>query len=340
MTNCVYPPTAPTIARPKPLQPKEPLKTPSLPTRPRASAAKKAPASMKSQPPRLTPQPVEKNPSVVKPAPSLPALSDVAPFTKPKQATVSPKRPETRNIEQALKRKIPNIQPPPSRPRMPIVSRERSKPKPKPKTSSPKISAPQMASMPQVPKPQSAVPPKPNMSDTVKKLMEGLKSTTRVPALPKISQKNIQPPSTKPTPVAPSPSVLDQRIAKLAIPEVVPVESIKQRLQLLEVPAAGNPGESTSKTSPGKNRYLAMVEDTIDRHWVAPPLLASNPVVVLNFKIARSGEISGIRITESSGHTHYDSSVKRAVQAVNPLPQFPSDISTSFLDVTFRFIKE
>jgi TonB family protein len=172
------------------------------------------------------------------------------------------------------------------------------------------------------------------MSETVKKLMEGLKSTRRTPIA-----KEISPQRTKPSPKLP-PSELDQRIAKLSIPDVAPVESIKQRLQLLEVQTPGNPGRSASKSSPGKNKYLAMVQDTINANWIAPPLLATNPVVVMKFRISRSGEISRIFIEKSSGNGHYDSAVQRAVNVVNPLPPFPSDISDSFYDVTFRFKKE
>jgi TonB family protein len=83
-----------------------------------------------------------------------------------------------------------------------------------------------------------------------------------------------------------------------------------------------------------------MVEDAIDGQWVAPPLLASTPLVIMKFRISRSGVISRIHIAESSGHTHYDSAAQRAVQAVNPLPPFPSDISESFFDVQYRFIKD
>ena len=164
--------------------------------------------------------------------------------------------------------------------------------------------------------------------------MEGLKSTRRTP-IPKEVPTQLIKPSPKVTP-----SELDQRIAKLSIPDVAPVESIKQRLQLLEVQATGNPGRSASKPSPGKNRYLAMVEDAIDGQWVAPPLLASTPLVIMKFRISRSGEISRIHIAESSGHAYYDSAAQRAVQAVNPLPPFPSDISESFFDVKYRFIKD
>jgi TonB family protein len=72
--------------------------------------------------------------------------------------------------------------------------------------------------------------------------------------------------------------------------------------------------------SKGKTQYLVMVEDAIDGQWIAPPLMGSNALVVLKFHIARSGEISRIQITESSGHAPYDAAAQRAVQAVNPLP--------------------
>jgi TonB family protein len=276
----------------------------------------------------------------IQPAPSLPSLNEGTPFTKPEQDTRTPETRETPKIEETLKRNIPNIQTPPSKSRVPNVSRGRPTTQPEARSSTPKLSAPLMAKIPESPRPQPSVPARPKMSETVQKLMEGLKSTTQkivpqhVPQIPSESSTKVKPP------ISPPPSAIDQRIAKLSIPEVSPVESIKQRLQLLEVQTAGSPGGSTSKPSPGKNRYLAMVEDRIDRHWVAPPLLASNPVVVLNFHISRSGDISNIHITESSGHAHYDSSAQRAVQAVNPLPPFPPDISDSFFDVTYRFIKD
>lgn len=113
---------------------------------------------------------------------------------------------------------------------------------------------------------------------------------------------------------------------------------------------SGNPvlepeqGDSSKKSqaqmSNSKNRYLAMVEDRIDGQWITSPLMASNPLVVLKFRVSRSGEISLIHIVKSSGHADYDSAAQRAVQAVNPLPPFPSDISESFFDVQYRFVQD
>jgi TonB family protein len=317
------PSAPPTIARPKRLQPAEPLKSlpsPAPPSQtnvpPNTQDSVKAPVSPSSPPPAATIQPS------VKPAPAIPSLSEVTPFTKPEPSSEPPRTRENSNIEESLKRNIPNIQPPPSKSIIPELSRKR------PPT--------RLETIPEKPPAPASVPAQPKMSDTVKKLMEGLKSTTRTPASSL--------PQTKPSPttpsIAPAPSAIDQQIAKLSIPEVAPVESIKQRLQLLEVQAGEGQGGPTAQTSSGKNRYLAMVEDRIDGQWAAPPLLASNPVVVVKFHIARSGEISRVHITESSGNAYYDSAAQRAVLAVNPLPPFPADISDSFFDVQYRFIKD
>ncbi len=66
-----------------------------------------------------------------------------------------------------------------------------------------------------------------------------------------------------------------------------------------------------------------MIQDLIQDQWRNTPLVADAPVVVLKFRIARSGEISQIRTDKSSGNGYYDSAARRAVNAVNPLPPFP-----------------
>jgi len=308
--NLRLPSAPPTIARPKQLKRSEPLKIPSTMAPPSKSVPKKTQAPSKPQP-LESPKTEARVQPAMKPAPAVPSLSEVTPFKRSQQTTPPSNTLPSSKMEESLKRNLPKIPTPTPAPNVPKISRKQSTTRQKPKSST-----------------------QPKMSETVKKLMEGLKSTTRRP-----TPKEIPSQLTKPSPKV-TPSELDQRIAKLSIPDVAPVESIKQRLQLLEVQATGNPGRSASKPSPGKNRYLAMVEDVIDGQWVAPPLLSSTPLVVMKFRISRSGEISRIQIAESSGHGHYDSAAQRAVQAVNPLPPFPSDISDSFFDVQYRFIKD
>ncbi len=337
------PSAAPTIARPQRLQQAKPLKIPSLPT-PQPTTPPTPETHKAPQPPQ---QPSPALPSTARPkaplAPTVPSLKEVTPFETPQKATTTAKVVPPPDIEDSIKRSLPNVRIPAPTPDVPRVSREKRATISEPMSSTPTVSAPKLERIPKTSPPVASKPAPPKMSETVKKLMEGLKSTTRTSAPRTAPPPRVPKPKTPvatpaPTPV---PTEIDQRIAKLSIPDVAPVESIKQRLQLLNLPAStGGPPGSMSQASPGKNRYLAMVEARIDQQWVAPPLVASTPLVVLKFRIARSGEVSRIHIAESSGHAHYDSAAQRAVQAVNPLPPFPKDISDSFFDVQYRFIKD
>ncbi len=338
LENLRLPSAPPTIARPKRLKPAEQLKIPSTPA-PSTSIPQttQAPTKPSSRPPARS---KVNTPPAVKPAPALPSLNDVTPFKKPEQTAVPRKNQTPEKIAESLERSLPKVQSPFSKTPFPKITERRPAITQRQQPSTPQVSAPQLA---QIPKPRSvekSMPAQPKMSDTVKRLMEGLKSTAPRPT-PKQAPQQPTKPTPRRTPAIKSPpSSIDQRIAKLSIPQVDSVESIKKQLKLLEVQPTTSPGSSASEPSDGKNRYLAMVENRIDRQWVAPRLLVSNPLVVLKFHISRSGKISAIQITESSGHAHYDSAAQRAVQAVNPLPAFPSDVSDSFFDVQYRFIKD
>ncbi len=334
------PSAPPTIARPKRLKQAEQLKIPSTMAPSNATPERtQTPSEPPSQPstrPKVVPS------RTAKPAPALPSLNDVTPFKKPEQPLEPLKSQPPAKIRESLERSLPKVQTPFSNKPFPKISKGRPAIEKRQQPSTPQVSAPQLAKIPEPRRPEKPIPSQPKMSDTVKRLMEGLKSTAPRPTPKQVPLQPTQPsPRTTTTPATkPTPSSIDQRIAKLSIPQVDSVESIKKQLRLLEVQPTSNPGNSASEPSDGKNRYLAMVESRIDRQWVAPRLLVSNPVVVLKFHISRSGKISKILIAESSGHAHYDSAAQRAVQAVNPLPAFPSDVSDSFFDVQYRFIKD
>lgn len=141
--------------------------------------------------------------------------------------------------------------------------------------------------------------------------------------------------------VSPNTLEFDELVmTRIAVDNAMSAESTKHDLQRQGNRASHQKQDRPSSPSPGKNRYLAMVQENIDHQWAAPPLVASTPVVVLKFRIARSGDISNIHIEESSGNGHYDSAAKQAVYAVNPLPPFPEDMSEPHVDVRFRFVKD
>lgn len=332
--NLRMPPIAPQISRPERLhssQPRvvsKPYPTPSpkQATPPTSVPPEPQDSVSQHQPPKIEP--------TVKLAPMLPELSSVTPFKMPEKERKPNDASPSSNLEESFKRTLPTIPTPlPTRKikkQPPAATPQQEKP------FAPEISAPQLAQISPSP-PLEKPPQREKMSDMMKQLLE--EATAPNLKLSPASPPPQQPGSSSSPLTKPVQSEMDQRIAKLSIPDVTPVESIKNRLQLLEVQPASNSRNTAAQASAGTNHYYGMIQDLIQDQWRRTPLVANAPLVVLKFRIIRSGEISQIRIDKSSGNGYYDSAAQRAVNSVNPLPPFPPDISDSFLDVRFQFIK-
>lgn len=334
------PAAPPEISRPDRLTPAQPVTIPRVHRSPKVKTqplTTDTPKPLAIQPKKLEPPPTR---PALKPVPEPPTLSSTSSFARtPSKETTSIPQSE-KSLESSLKDSLPSVPPSVSHPK-PIKKSIPAPPQPKAPVI-PKITAPQLAQIPTTPPNEFKPPPqREKLSDSMKQLLAGvrapsLQSTTPVDSKPSNRPSPVQP-STASTPLK---SELDQQLAKLTIPDVAPAESIQQRLQRIQVQASSGSEHSPSKPSQGENRYLAMVEDAIDQRWVAPPLVLNNQVVILKFRISKSGEISQVHMEQSSGNDHYDLTAFRAVQAVNPLPPFPSDLRKSFIDVSYRFIKQ
>ena len=271
----------------------------------------------------------------IKAPPKAPALAPLQPFTKAAEVEPSPTKPE--QLSQSLKEKIQSVQVP-TRPKQKVRKTKKTRSQAKRNKKEP---------------PQQVVKKRERLADSLKEVLESV----NVPKLRDVSKtppsrpEPVKPHSVQPDRVPPVPkkfrTEIDQQLAKLKIPDVAPMESIRTRLQLQEV----KPGESdsassssspssSSKNSKGQNRYLGIIQAKIDQQWVAPPVAANedNLQVVLKFRILRSGAVTNLDIDRGSGNPYYDSAAKRAVQAADPLPPFPPEITESYLDVRYNFI--
>lgn len=334
IANLQLPSAPPTIARHQRLEPTAPLSIPSK-TPPPAPLQQKAYVPIEPEPlPSTVPTPTVQ--LAMKPAPAIPSLSEVTPFQKFLE-TPPPKTQPSSKIEDSLKRNLPNLQTPVPTPKVPKISRESLTPQQPQKSSTPRVSAPQVTNIPQPTYSQSSRPVPPNMSETVKKLMERLKSTTRTPAPQPVPHQQPQPSPTITPELKPPPSAIDTRIATLSIPEVAPVESIKQRLDQMQVQSLSDTNTAASQQSPEENRYFAIIREAIDKHWANPNVLINNKKVIITFHVEKSGEISRVHVEQSSGNSYYDSTILGAIYKANPLPKFPSDLQKSFLDIKFLF---
>ena len=191
----------------------------------------------------------------------------------------------------------------------------------------------------------------------VHSLVENLAVPEAPPRLPELPRTH-SPAAEKPQP---RPSLtqdvrrrleeIDRLLVAKADPREVPPERANTQKDLQE---PLNPKEASSSTSStqqprmliqasqarsGSSKYLARVQHNISKHWIAPPVdLASRSlVVVIQFRLHRSGMVSHVLVEQPSGNDYYDLSAERAVLSANPLPSFPHSLRAPYLDTHFTF---
>ena len=85
--------------------------------------------------------------------------------------------------------------------------------------------------------------------------------------------------------------------------------------------------------------YRQQVINTIKAQWTnvigRPGLVAA-----VRFEIAPDGEVSGIKLAQSSGNPAYDASALRAVQHVRELPPPPARYASEFREFVIEFHSE
>jgi len=87
--------------------------------------------------------------------------------------------------------------------------------------------------------------------------------------------------------------------------------------------------------------YLTRVDWKIQQNWV-PVGAAAAPetVVVVRFRVLRSGQVRDIGLETGSGIASLDNSALRAVRQSLPLPPFPNLLTEPSLDLRYRFVME
>lgn len=87
--------------------------------------------------------------------------------------------------------------------------------------------------------------------------------------------------------------------------------------------------------------YLSLVDWKIQSNWV-PVAAAAAPeaVVVIRFRVLRSGQVRDVELDEGSGNASVDTSALRAIRQSIPLPPFPNLLTEPYLDLRYRFVVE
>ncbi|MEW5899911.1 MAG: TonB family protein [Acidobacteriota bacterium] len=86
--------------------------------------------------------------------------------------------------------------------------------------------------------------------------------------------------------------------------------------------------------------YLNIITDRVSANWftsLVDPGVSGNFQTVVYFRIQRNGQISDVKIEQSSGLTPLDLSALRAVGASAPFPPLPKDYDDAYLAIHLIF---
>jgi len=152
-------------------------------------------------------------------------------------------------------------------------------------------------------------------------------------------------------------AILPEKPAKLPeiqpIPEPIPESTIAPTEPLPEMTAeADNSATATVAGLPDATGlkvdepdftflyYLNIIRNRIQEYWQPPRLVSSqsqNQQAMVMFKISRSGNISQIRVEQSSGNFLFDQAAQRALYEVAQLPPLPVEYGGNELTVHIEF---
>jgi colicin import membrane protein len=181
--------------------------------------------------------------------------------------------------------------------------------------------APEPAPVPAKPPPPP--PPPPEVKKVLPKQPAPLPKPKPVEAKPKPKPKPEAKPKEEPKkPPEPAPEqdyedVLAQLRKEAGETTPKPVETVQAQ------PASGPTGLG-QLVSPEVARWIRDVKMKVTQAWILAPGFRMQPLETqLEVQIGPTGEVRGMRITQSSGNPWFDESVERAIQKASPLPAPP-----------------
>jgi len=103
--------------------------------------------------------------------------------------------------------------------------------------------------------------------------------------------------------------------------------------------AGGEKGDGAGGSALGY--YLGLVDFKISGNWVPVGTgAAPDNVVVIRFRVLRSGAVRDVELEASSGDAGMDNAALRAVRQSVPLPPFPNLLTEPSLNLRYRFVME
>jgi TonB family protein len=109
--------------------------------------------------------------------------------------------------------------------------------------------------------------------------------------------------------------------------------------------SVGQPGDQTSMVVDAPqfpfSYYLSAIERKVSEHWFSSnPGRGEGVSCIVYFQLGRGGQISGVRVEQSSGNPHFDRQAVRAIQSAEPFPPLPRAFGEAWLGIHFTFVQK
>jgi TonB family protein len=261
-----------------------------------------------------------------KPAPKPPPETKPAPAAKPEPRPEPP--PQAKPEPKPAPR--PELPPPTARstpaelPAAPTRNTPAELPQRTASAEMPARQTPRTPAAPAAPDLPAATPTLPRPGD---------KEMPRLASAPRPEPPAPAPRSAPAAPAPPAPAPRNEPAAAPAPPAPPPAPA----------PAAGRPSGSAAGSGAVTLEvtdfpyayYLLAIQNKITERWHGRALDGRQPVAT--FQIDRTGRVSGLAISKTSGNPYYDQAAMRAILEAAPFPPLPQDFPGSFLRVHLGF---
>ncbi|HTU00245.1 MAG TPA: TonB family protein [Candidatus Sulfotelmatobacter sp.] len=189
------------------------------------------------------------------------------------------------------------------------------------------------------PVPRVAAPPPARPSDelTLPNRQARQEAKLREPE-PSLRLPAARPEPVRPTPATPRPAPAAPPTASVPAAPSAPTAKAGGGTQASGIEVA-SPGSGAGGSALGY--YLTLLDRKIQDNWI--PLGAGagrETMVVVRFRVLRSGQVRDIELESGSGDSAIDVSAMRAIRQSLPLPPFPNLLTDASLDLRYKFVTE
>src|SRR5262249_47938824 len=110
--------------------------------------------------------------------------------------------------------------------------------------------------------------------------------------------------------------------------------------EMFAIQGSGTMGVDNAPFGNQFGAYADILRNLVASKWKTQdidPRLRTAPKVIVTFTLHRSGSVSGLRISQSSGIAPLDRSAQRAILDASPFPQMPAQFPKDQTDIDFVF---